>query len=69
VEKADKRINIFVFLFAMLSTLLSATSAQAIALISDEETEVFLHQTLRPVLRPREPHLIPDEFILLMINH
>ena len=68
VEKADKRINIFVFLFAMLSTLLSATSAQAIALISDEETEVFLHQTLRPVFKasgtafnPRRIYIVNDK--------
>ena len=68
MEKTEKRINIFVFLFTMLSILLSATSAQAIALISDEETEIFLHQTLRPIFKasgtafnPRRIYIVNDK--------
>lgn len=33
----------------LLSVFLTASPAAAISLISDEETEVFLHQTLRPI--------------------
>lgn len=35
----------------LLSVFLNCENANAIALISDEETEIFLHQTLRPVFK------------------
>lgn len=51
----------------LLSVFLNCGTARAISLISDEETEIFLHQTLRPVFnaagvafRPGQIYIVND---------
>ena len=74
VEKAYQRINSFLTTakklagsLVLLSVFLNCETARAISLISDEETEIFLHQTLRPVFnaagvafRPGQIYIVND---------
>ena len=74
VEKAYQRINSFLTTakklagsLVLLSVFLNCGTARAISLISDEETEIFLHQTLRPVFnaagvafRPGQIYIVND---------
>ena len=74
VEKAYQRINSFLTTakklagsLVLLSVFLNCGTAGAISLISDEETEIFLHQTLRPVFnaagvafRPGQIYIVND---------
>ena len=64
VEKTYQRIKICI---TALLFLLTAMPAHALSLISDEETEVFLHQTLMPIFKaadttfnPRRVYIVND---------
>ena len=66
VEKINQRLrHIF---FALICTIILSSPAQAISLISDEETEVFLHQTVSPIFKasgtsfnPRKIYIVNDK--------
>ena len=51
MEKAHKRINRFLMSMLAAAMCFAALPARALSLISDEETEVFLHQTLKPIFQ------------------
>ncbi len=66
MEKANQRLRYF--FLALICTIFTSTSAQAISLISDEETEVFLHQTVAPIFKasqtsfnPRKIYIVNDK--------
>lgn len=68
MEKANQRLKKY-FLFALTGLFLTiASSAHAMSLISDEETENFLHATLRPIFKaagtsfnPRNIYIVNDK--------
>lgn len=66
VEKINQRLG-YIFLALIYITFLSS-SAQAISLITDEEAEVFLHQTVAPIFKasgtsfnPRKIYIVNDK--------
>ncbi len=72
VEKAYQRINCFLkkvkklaCSLVLLSVFLNCGTARAISLISDEETEVFLHQTLRPVFQAAGVAFYPGQIYIV----
>ncbi len=68
MEKTYQRIINFFILFLLPVIYLTPVTAQALSLISDEETEIFLHQTLRPIFKasgttfnPRQVYIVNDK--------
>lgn len=68
MEKAYQRIIRKLFLSLLPLCCLAAAQARAMSLISDEETEFFLHQTLRPIFKasgtdfnPRRIYIVNDK--------
>lgn len=68
MEKTYQRIIKGLLLCLLLPYILAAAPAQAISLISDEETEIFLHQTLFPIFKasgtsfnPRRIYIVNDK--------
>lgn len=66
MEKINQRIKYISLALICVFSLISS-SAQALSLISDEETEVFLHQTLKPIFKvakasfnPRRIYIVND---------
>lgn len=72
VEKAYQRIISFSTMikklagsFVLLSVFLNCGTARAISLISDEETEIFLHQTLRPIFHAAGVSFHPGQIYIV----
>ena len=51
VEKINQRLKTLFFIVMTGIFLIISSSAHALSLISDEETENFLHATLRPIFK------------------
>ena len=74
VEKAHKRLNILQNYFkklacgVLLLSVFCSSQAHALALISDEETEIFLHQTLRPVFAAAGVTFYPGQIYVVNDN-
>ena len=52
----------------LLSVFLNFNNAHALSLISDEETEVFLHQTLRPIFKAADVTFYPEHIYIVNDN-
>ena len=63
MEKVNKRLK-HIFL-ALICAIFLSSSAQAISLISDEETEVFLHQTVAPIFKASETSFNPRKIYIV----
>lgn len=68
MEKTYQRIIKRLLLCLLPAYCLAAAQAQAMSLISDEETEIFLHRTLQPVFKaagtdfnPRRIYIVNDK--------
>lgn len=68
MEKTYQRIIKRLLLCLLPAYCLAAAQAQALSLISDEETEIFLHRTLQPVFKaagtdfnPRRIYIVNDK--------
>ena len=68
MEKAHKRINKYIMSILAAAICFAAMPVWALSLISDEETEVFLHQTLKPIFQasgttfnPRNIYIVNDK--------
>ncbi len=68
MEKTYQRIIKVIALCLLLPYCMAAVQAQAMSLISDEETEIFLHQTLFPIFKasgtsfnPRRIYIVNDK--------
>ncbi len=51
--------------FLLLSVFLNCKNVYALSLISDEETEVFLHQTLRPIFQAANITFYPSQIFIV----
>ncbi len=54
--------------FVLLSVFLNMAEAHALSIISDEETEIFLHQTLRPVFKAAGVTFHPGQIYVVNDN-
>lgn len=68
MEKTYQRIIKRLLLCLLPAYCLAAAQAQALSLISDEETEIFLHRTLQPIFKaadtdfnPRRIYIVNDK--------
>lgn len=65
VEKAYNSIKV---LAIVLFVLFCSTTAQALSIISDEETEVFLHRTIRPIFTAAKTSFSPNRIFVVNDN-